>query len=450
LLGNYFNNEVDKLKDRIQTGVENIECELDTINNIKEIDRRDFYTKFAEQIKFLNLQIENVKDKYKTFLETLKTSLDNKLKNLFAKSNELSLTLPTNFGNIKHNVDKIIKENNEFLQNLSSEQEKAQNALRYHKIKMELETFKYDAEKQNLRNLDSIKINAQNELNNKISEFKQKTEEKNALILQTTDEKKIAEQINLLLTDMGFSSFSLELVNDTDENQKGQYKIKRWYHKENEFDNVENLSKGEKNIIAFLYFLFSLEKIGDDNKPKIVVLDDPITSNDDTMQYLMIGEIQKFYKKLTDDNFFILLTHNCHFYLNVRKQNDKFYEKYGNFHLFSDGKLTSTRVIENGNDDFKTNYEMLWKELLFLHEKDKPDLMLNSCRKICETYIKFNCKTDFYGDNVNAKKLFDVNLHSIDDLEAEQNGKTRDEIKDILKSLFEQNKAEEHFNAYWK
>jgi hypothetical protein len=49
------------------------------------------------------------------------------------------------------------------------------------------------------------------------------------------------------------------------------------------------------------------------------------------------------------------------------------------------------------------------------------------------------------------KKLFDVNQHSIDDLEAEQNGKTKEEIKNILKELFIiNNNAEEHFNNYFK
>jgi hemerythrin len=35
-------------------------------------------------------------------------------------------------------------------------------------------------------------------------------------------------------------------------------------------------------------------------------------------------------------------------------------------------------------------------------------------------------------------------------LEAEQNGKTKDEIKTILEELFKNNGAEEHFEAYWK
>ncbi|WP_238580207.1 hypothetical protein, partial [Treponema endosymbiont of Eucomonympha sp.] len=88
---------------------------------------------------------------------------------------------------------------------------------------------------------------------------------------------------------------------------------------------------------------------------------------------------------------------------------------------------------------------------LFLYQHDKPDLMLNPCGKKCETFMKFTKKgiEKFYGNNTNAKKLFDVNQHSFDDLEAEQNGKTREEIKNILEELFKQNGAEEHYGAYF-
>jgi wobble nucleotide-excising tRNase len=199
-----------------------------------------------------------------------------------------------------------------------------------------------------------------------------------------------------------------------------------------------------------------------------VVLDDPMTSNDDTMQYIMINEIQRYYRGIKDGNYFVLLTHNVHFYLNVRpntgtrykikvdgeEKEIRFYEKYGVLHLFSDGKRSTIQVIEKGKHDFKTSYETLWKELSFLYSAADatPDLMLSSCRKICETYMHFTKKglDTFYGENTSAKKLFDVNQHSIDDLEAELNGRTKDEIKKILKGLFEQNGAGDHFDNYWK
>lgn len=59
------------------------------------------------------------------------------------------------------------------------------------------------------------------------------------------------------------------------------------------------------------------------------MLDDPMTSNDDTMQYLMIGEIQKLCSKINDGSYLIILTHNCHFYLNVRPNMMPTYKKSG-------------------------------------------------------------------------------------------------------------------------
>jgi wobble nucleotide-excising tRNase len=466
LLGNYFNDEVKKLEDRINQGIKKIDAELTNLSIIKEASKTDFYKQFEDKISLLTLQSKSIRNDYKTFLGRLKTALEGKTKNLFTKTNELTLDLPTNFDSIKKDFDKIICENNDFSENIQTEQQKAKAALRYNEIKKALDNFKYDAEKSNLSTLETVKSEAQKKLNAKKTELKQKNKDKNTLILQTKNEKKIAEQINQLLKGMGVSSFSLELVNDTDEQQKGQYQIRGHNGK---IRAITELSKGEKNIIAFLYFLFSLNKVSEDTKPKIVILDDPMTSNDDTMQYLMIGEIQKFYNKLENDCFFILLTHNCHFYLNVRPDTRKKYEikkedgskeeishykKYGNFHLYTNGENTTIKSIENGKQDFTTNYEMLWKELLFLYNAvdATSDLMLNPCRKICETYMHFTKKgiESFYGKNTNAKKLFDVNQHSIDDLEAEQNGKTKDEIKTILEELFKNNNSEEHFKAYWK
>ena len=56
----------------------------------------------------------------------------------------------------------------------------------------------------------------------------------------------------------------------------------------------------------------------------------------------------------------------------------------------------------------------------------------------------------FCGRVPGSKKLFDVNSHSIDDLTAELNGKTKEEILEILKECFEKNGAEYHFYSHWE
>jgi len=463
-LGNYFNDEVKKLEERIDNGLEKVMSALVQIDDIKEIKTTEFYDKFAEDAKNLNLQIKARRSEYKEFFEHLNEALKNKRGKLFAQSDALDREIPENFAEIKRACDNLVESHNELSKNLKAEQEKAKDALRYHEVKKKLDEFKYDEEKRKLLTLEVVSKEAHASLNAKTEELQQKQDERKRLIIQTRDEEKIAVSINRLLSNMGVASFSLELVIDDSEDQKGQYRIKGH---NNELRPITHLSKGEKNIIAFLYFILSLEGVGRDNKNRIIVLDDPMTSNDDTMQYLMIGEIENLRRNLKDGSYLLILTHNCHFYLNIRpstmptykKSGDEglyeeigFYEKHGITHLFSDGKRTTIKNIMNGNQDFKTNYETLWKELVFLYDADAPDLMLNPCRKICETYLKFTKQdvAEFYGDNINAKKLFDVNQHSIDDLEAEQNGKTKEEVKSILSELFKSVNAEEHFKSHWK
>jgi hypothetical protein len=172
-----------------------------------------------------------------------------------------------------------------------------------------------------------------------------------------------------------------------------------------------------------------------------------MTSNDDTMQYLMSTQIQNVYRNLLNTDKFLLLTHNIHFYLNVRpyynpaednKEPDstkKYHAKNHYFKLQSDGKLKTIKQIQSLTDDFQSSYHALRDDLKFLYESDKPVSMINNCRRILETYRVFhNLPLDkLFKDNEEAKKLFDVNSHGLDDLENEANGKTKDQIKDLLK-----------------
>ena len=76
---------------------------------------------------------------------------------------------------------------------------------------------------------------------------------------------------------------------------------------------------------------------------------------------------------------------------------------------------------------------------------------IESARRILETFIKFNGldSHEFYAENIEAKKLFDVNSHSIDDLDSELNGKTKNEIIKLIEECFYKNHGESHFKKFW-
>ena len=78
--------------------------------------------------------------------------------------------------------------------------------------------------------------------------------------------------------------------------------------------------------------------------------------------------------------------------------------------------------------------------------------MLNPIRRIIETFCSFCAisKNDFYKGSKELKKLLDVNSHGIEDLEADLNGKTEEQIKDLLSEAFECNGYKEHFDQLWE
>lgn len=124
-----------------------------------------------------------------------------------------------------------------------------------------------------------------------------------------------------------------------------------------------------------------------------------MNSNDDTMQYLIITELQKILKdteknELGQDmdtkfknDIKVIMTHNNHFYLNVKYGIKNYNNNY--FYHFRKGDKTAIKLLTSEKDDFKTNYEQLWQELIFLYDSKKPEFMINPIRRICESFEKF-------------------------------------------------------------
>jgi len=459
-LKKYFSaDEVNTLKDRIKQGKQKIEQQIKVIEELK-IDINEFYPDFIESANSLEKEISNLKTEQLIFFRELGISLEEKEKHLFEEKESLQIDIPIDFDEISKKYAELVRINGDFANNLIEKQKDAKNLLRYHEVKKLVDNFGLEIEKEKLSNLEEIEKNFKKDMEGEMvkigykkEEIKRIRESISALLKQTKNTKKLAENITGKLK----TSVTFELVRKEEGDQEF-YEVKGV---NGEIRSIKELSTGEKNIIAFLYFIEKLNEVNEntEKKTKIIVFDDPMNSNDDTMQYLIIDELQKIMKKCgrkASSDKFVLLTHNVFFYLNcsyeVKNRRDKIdpFEESNFYKLLSDSKQTRVIKIENKNQDFKTNYEALWHELAFLYDKDKTEMMLNPIRRIIETYITFNGKADFYKDNKDAKNLFNTNSHYFPDLEADLNGKTREEIKGMMKQCFRSNGAENHFNKHWK
>lgn len=375
---------------------------------------------------------------------------------LFESRNEVEDEVPKSFSDVEKKYRDIQKSNNE--NDIEAKKQESIRKIRCHYVKQLIDEFDYFSKKAEADTLliemnqrekefddEKSKIDGHGGLKDSITNI---LAEITDLQNQTKNESILADNINKKLLHM--VSFKLEHFEDSE--SKGFYKVKDC--NTNAIRDITELSTGEKNVIAFLYFLEKLDEVKETpvNKPRIIVFDDPMNSNDDGMQYLIIEELQTLMKKLLETDHFILLTHNKHFYINVRYNHKYNKDKFIRFH--SNGTKTQIITLVKDEDDFKTSYESLWIELKLLYEYDvtSADMLLNPIRRIIETFTKFNAldKTNFCNEVSGAKKLFDVNSHSIDDIEAELNGKTKQEVIQMFYDCFAKNDYGNHFLKYWK
>ena len=466
-----FEKEIQKKLEFIKT-----EINLEVIN----IDEKLFYPEFQEKIKALKKEIMLVAQERRNVLNSLKSSLKEKKGKLFKKMDILNEKMPEDLKEKINEYNEIAKENNQYTKDLERNKEEARKKYRYHEINVFLKE-KNKNNKNYDEELESIKGEIQTlegrieekdaeirEVKNKINELNKdidnKKKEKESLLAGTKNTEILANNINEKIK----GTVNFRLCRNKEEGEQEFYEIKEKIDGREETTRpITKLSDGEKNIIAFLYFIESLKDPDKKDREKIIVFDDPMNSNDDTMQYLITSEIEKIIRdidhnkkdkniKIRNKDKLILLTHNTHFYRNNLEglpgiHRNGGYSKYNIYKFRAINGKTIIEKIDKANKDINSSYQRLWDEVVFLYEHKKPNLMLNLIRQIIETFCSFSTKdkNDFYKKSPELKKLLNVNSHGIEDLEVDLNGKTEEQIKNLFSEIFEYNGYKEHFDQLW-
>lgn len=155
--------------------------------------------------------------------------------------------------------------------------------------------------------------------------------------------------INKQLQLFGFYNFHIKAVDDT------YYSLVR--------DNGDlvnnNLSEGEKTFISFLYFYHTIIK--DEDSKKIVVIDDPISSLDSSILYVVSSIIKQLVSEKENFNIdqLIISTHNTYFYKEITYRSDN---NLTNYYILRKNKGISF-IKRYKKNPINSSYELLWKEL---------------------------------------------------------------------------------------
>ncbi|MCA9551161.1 MAG: AAA family ATPase [Myxococcales bacterium] len=336
--------------------------------------------------------------------------------------------------------DRRLKQN-QLIRDRSTQQNKVRDALWGHLLwllKPDLDKHKKEIQgrakgQENLRGSISTRTKAQGVLRRELKDLERK--------ISTT--APTAQLINDILDSFGFNSFKVAQAEDA-----GDYRIVR----PDGAAAAGTLSEGERTFIAFLYFYHLA--IGGATAtsiatPRIVVIDDPVSSLDSTVLHVVGRLVRKLMdharSKTSPIEQVLVLTHNTYFFKDVTHRLDKEDPTYSYWVLQKrDARSTVRRV---GTNPIRSTYTMLWTEVA---DESAPHVHVrNAMRRILEYYFYFLGGFNYQrladrmtgSDQLVAETLLRwVNEGShgfIDDDAYQDDDETTEHYRRVFKSIFE-------------
>jgi len=376
-----------------------------------------YKTETAEIVRQLNANTNDVmpslSDKMKTYQEKL-SQLDSKFEinrqrlaeKVKEPSKKIALedtdTLLLEIGSLIDEINKFIKENNAIVNEKRANKNKCKTEI------MELLAFKLASEVKSYRDevaqlqkeIETITKRG-TQLKKDIADLGRQISELNK---HNANTEAAIDSINKILKDSGFQGFSIRAKED-DENV---YEVVR-----QDGTVAENLSEGERNFIAFLYFYHQVRGSMSDEvlKEKIVVIDDPVSSMDSTALFIVSAIVREMINVCRNNTEYLnpkvpgdyikqlfILTHNVYFHREITYQQVGYYNCTSFYMIRKNDNISTVKLCTRRNKEIPTeeenynpvqnSYAALWEEL-----KDIKSTIpaLNIMRRILEYYFLQLC-----------------------------------------------------------
>ena len=307
----------------------------------------------------------------------------------------------------------------------------------------------FDSYKKVIQGLERAKIGIEEAIAKNGDSILLKQKELLALEEKITSTKHTVNEINAILSGYQFSGFKL-----SSGEAKGTYKIVRNCGE----DAIETLSEGEKTFVTFLYFYHllkgSVEK-GDISKNRIAVFDDPISSLDSNVLFIVSNLIRKLVSETNRNVGYVkqifILTHNVYFHKEVTY-------KLSPCKHWIVSKLDNVSAIKEYRiNPIKSSYQLMWQELKEV--KDTGSITIpNVLRRILETYFKIMGKMNFddlVDKFVEEERILCSSLvswthdgsHNIaDDLFVDASKERVESYLSVFEKVFSETGHQEHYN----
>ena len=421
-LTHYKENKKHKATKKLKLLREQLQSLLDDIRVIEK-ETKMYSTNIGTEIE----QYFTAISAKKRAIESLTDSCQSKIDKIEIQENFDFELLAETLKVIKESISSISKNKNEQLQELRNKQN---NLTTLVKGSIGLEILKSTTINNKFKEVKDKQVEVEeNKENNK-----NKQQEIQALKQQKSLTKDFTDFVSQILNDI---NISLKVELDTDNKN---YIIKST--NENATLTIKDISEGEKNLLALLFFFYELfsDNKQQQVKPEIelIIVDDPISSMDDSNKFYIL-ELMKHLLELPNQQIFVM-THSWNDYCNLSygkrawkdkkdKNGNDIKSNYATFEIKkNNGKST---LVKSKN--LEKPYKYLFKEIFKFSEKSDEDIKTE-----CQIYHYPNVMRRIFEEWYSFKIGKDLNLTSsrqdriINDLNIKKNSK-KTELGILLK-----------------
>lgn len=311
-------------------------------------------------------------------------------------------TLLLEIGAMIDDINKLIKANNKVVAEKRSSKTKCKTEImQYLAFQLAAEVKSYNDEVARLNNeIEAITKKGQS-LKKEIGALTTQISELNK---HNANTEAAIDSINKILRDSGFQGFSIRAKAD----EENVYEVVR-----EDGTVAENLSEGERNFIAFLYFYHQVRgsMSSEELKEKIVIIDDPVSSMDSTALFLVSAIVREMINVCRNNTEYLnpkvpgdyikqlfILTHNVYFHREITYQQVGFYNCTSFYMIRKNDNISTIKLCKRQSKEVPTeqenynpvqnSYAALWDEL---RDIQSTIPCLNVMRRILEYYFLQLC-----------------------------------------------------------
>lgn len=409
-----YNKQIEQLLNFNQSYIDSTNKIFSYIESVINTD-----IEFLEKSKLINLQSE-----LKLIINNNRALIDKKIN---TPSEIIQLESADEIiKSINHEIisfNQKIEKNNNLAKNQSAARTNLSNkAWNIMANNILFETIKLHKDK--ITGLNNGVYKLKNEIKNKQDKCDEIQIIINKLQAKTSSIDNTINEINKALKAFAFTGFSLLKAEDG-----RNYKIIR----EDGSDVRETLSEGEQRFITFLYFYQLIKgniEAKRSVKRKIIVIDDPISSLDSNILFIVSTLVKNIISDCLSDESLIeqvfILTHNIYFHQEVSFKTNRKNRSPKKECFWTIRKKDNISNIEITDKNLiQTSYELLWEEVRDTSKVSSVSIF-NTLRRILEYYFNIignldyeKCIDNMEGeDKILCKSLLsfiNVNSHMVND-----------------------------------